>query len=114
YNGRRIRKGSTRIISLDQSIDGEGGPHSFATPTDDSDTGKLQQALQSGDDEAISKALSEQLAQAANITISLDSAVFDDGTVIGPDNAGSFDMLQAAIAAKKDLLVSIMLGLKVH
>ena len=35
--------------------------------------------------------------------VSLDSVLFDDGTLVGPDHAGSFDKLLARVQAEKDV-----------
>lgn len=53
--------------------------------------------------------LNTELERAASVNVSLDCAVFDDGSCVGPDTLGFFDQLQAQVQAKKDLLQMIHL-----
>jgi hypothetical protein len=48
-----------------------------------------------------------QLAGAVSVTASLDCAVFDDGTAVGPDTSNFFSQVEGQVQAKKDLLRSI-------
>ncbi|HVF55788.1 MAG TPA: hypothetical protein VM934_06535 [Pyrinomonadaceae bacterium] len=52
-----------------------------------------------------------ELAKFTDITVSLDGVFFDDGTFVGPDTTGFFDMVKAEVVAKRDLLSDIALGL---
>ncbi len=50
-------------------------------------------------------------ARLAHITVSIDAAFFDDGTFVGPDTTNFFDQTKAVIAARRDLLNEIAVGL---
>lgn len=56
--------------------------------------------------------LQRDLENAASITITLDGAMFEDGTFVGPDNSGYFNQLKAQINAKYDLLNGILKALQ--
>lgn len=49
----------------------------------------------------------QQLKGAVSITASLDCAVFDDGTSVGPDTSDFFSQVDGQVQAKKDLLRAI-------
>jgi len=51
-----------------------------------------------------------QSPYAVAIAVSLDSVLFDDGTLVGPDKAGSFDQLTARIQAEKDIHAILLNG----
>ena len=44
-----------------------------------------------------------QLPNEGPIALTLDSVLFEDGTLVGPDKSGSFDQLTARIQAEKDV-----------
>ena len=48
--------------------------------------------------------LCQKKSPASNVSVTLDAAVFDDGTVVGPDSLNYFGQLNAEIQAKEDLL----------
>jgi hypothetical protein len=48
--------------------------------------------------------LKAAVAGASSLTVSIDGAVFEDGTFVGPDGQGFLAKLQAQLKAKKDLL----------
>ena len=113
FNGRKIKKNSVRISSWDPTIDDDGGPTAgFSGPVSPSLQDRFVQALRSGDDSALSEVIADQLRGAASITMTLDGALFADGTFVGPDTGGLFNKLNAEVSAKHDLLRSISLALK--
>jgi hypothetical protein len=53
--------------------------------------------------------LSDQLAQISSITVSIDAAIFQDGSFVGPDTTGMFSRMQAEIDAKREILDALAL-----
>lgn len=113
FSGRKIRQNSARIISWDPSLEDDGAPVAgFGGPVDSAQLNVFNDALQRGDDLALTQALAEQLNQASNITMTLDAALFEDGTFVGPDTGGLFVRTRAELSAKHDLIKSITLALR--
>lgn len=54
--------------------------------------------------------LNTELGRYASITVTLDGALFDDGTFVGPDASGFFGAVKAEVDAKFDLLAEIRNG----
>jgi hypothetical protein len=52
-----------------------------------------------------------EAAQCTAITVSIDAAVFDDGTFVGPDTSNFFNQTKAVIDAKRDFLIELSAGL---
>lgn len=52
-----------------------------------------------------------EAAQYTAITVSIDAAVFDDGTFVGPDTGNFFNQTKAVIDAKRDFLNELSAGL---
>ncbi len=52
-----------------------------------------------------------EAAQCTAITVSIDAAVFDDGTFVGPDTSNFFNQTKAVIEAKRDFLNELAAGL---
>lgn len=50
-------------------------------------------------------------AECTAITVSIDAAVFDDGTFVGPDTSNFFNQTKAVIDAKRDFLKELSAGL---
>jgi hypothetical protein len=64
------------------------------------------------DDESLLENLRTELDHATEITISIDGAVFSDGTFVGPDETGYFSQFKAQIAAKFDLLRGTVIAIQ--
>lgn len=62
---------------------------------------------------ALIDSLASQLTNSQSLTVSLDAAIFDDGTLVGPDSAGLFDRLQAQIDAQDHLVRDAIRGVGV-
>jgi hypothetical protein len=58
------------------------------------------------------RSLNSELKNYTSITVSLDGALFDDGTFVGPDSAGFFAEIKAQVDAKYDLLREIESGIQ--
>jgi hypothetical protein len=52
-----------------------------------------------------------EAAQCSAITVTIDAAVFDDGTFVGPDTSNFFNQTKAVIEAKRDFLNELSAGL---
>src|SRR5215831_7363251 len=116
--GSVIRPGSSQLSSLLPVPRGapNGGPMSFgwggsfpgAPPM--AEAGSHGQS-QSGspDDRIVASAAryaeleTQQLSVSSKISVSIDGAVFEDGSFVGPDETGFFSRLQSEIKAKHDL-----------
>jgi len=59
---------------------------------------------------ALIEMFSSELGRADTLTVTLDAAVFDDGTFAGPDSFGYFEQLQSLIRAKRELLQIALSG----
>lgn len=109
-----IRRNSARFAALGslerQAQRGLGSSVGRATNQDD--IAQIQQARQEQNENLLAERLSQQLSQATNITVSIDSAVFDDGTFVGPDLSQYFEQLRAGVTAKNDLLRGMLLALR--
>ena len=66
-----------------------------------------EQLQKSQGDAAVRVALTNELAQATDLTVSIDGLFFDDGTFIGPNTTGFFERMQAIVNAKLDLVRDI-------
>lgn len=64
------------------------------------------QRQKSGDtlETAIRSQLTTELAEATDLTVSLDGVFFEDGSFVGPNTTGFFETMQAIVNAKLDLL----------
>jgi hypothetical protein len=54
--------------------------------------------------------LTSRLNQGTGMTASLDGAFFEDGTFVGQDKSGFFDIFKAEVNAKQDLMFQIVSG----
>lgn len=111
-SGISIKAKSTRYVSVASSIGkqeeagdtagiqgGTGGNSSGSV-----DASRIQQMGVERNERALIDVLGTELAQSESLTVTLDAAVFDDGTFVGPDSLNYFERLQATIQAKRDLL----------
>jgi hypothetical protein len=61
-------------------------------------------------DTALIDQLGAELLRAESMTVTLDAAIFNDGSFVGPDSLGYFDQMQSLIKAKRDLLEAALSG----
>ncbi len=102
--GPAVRPGSRRFVTLVSQVsqgNGIGSGPNLHTTGDGSDVGNSP--IVNGSSGAPEEATTE-LQQASDLTVSVDSAVFDDGRSVGPDAGRHFDRLQALLNARNDLL----------
>lgn len=66
-----------------------------------------RQGSAGGEDGELLESLHASLGHATGLTVTLDCAVFEDGTAVGPDAAGFFMKFKAQVDAKRDLLLMI-------
>lgn len=98
--GKAIRKKSFRLVTsvpLPYEQDGEAGSGMVGGLDADQPQG-------SGDIAPLVGRLNKQLEEATSVTVSIDGAMFDDGTFVGPDTGGYFGQLRAYVNSKNDLL----------
>lgn len=93
---------STLNLEADDSQSGMTGAF-----RDQSLAQQAQSSLQTGDRAAFFNALSMSLPQYTNITVSIDWAIFEDGTFVGSDTSGFFAKFEAQRNAKYDLLAQM-------
>jgi hypothetical protein len=98
----QIEPNSSKLLSL-IATDGSGILRVDLTPTEAEAAKKGKQP----DRETLRKRVYQQLASYSDITVSIDAAIFDDGTLVGPDTTGFFDRVNAVLDAKRNLLESI-------
>lgn len=70
-------------------------------------TDQPRQGSAGGEEGVLLESLHASLGHATGLTVTLDCAVFDDGTAVGPDDAGFFMKFKAQVDAKRDLLLMI-------
>lgn len=81
------------------------------------------ESIRKGSDNVSSKEISEDdsqnknelirnqiLARCSEVIVSIDGAIFDDGTFVGTDTTGFFNMTKAFVEAKRNLTDSIITG----
>ena len=114
--GVSIRANSGRYVSLASSIgesqDPEASLGGGVGVSSEADLDQIQRAGAGRDQAALIHTLAAQLARAESLTVSLDGAVFDEGSFVGADSLDYFTQLQAAINAKRDLLQSSLLAVQ--
>jgi hypothetical protein len=57
------------------------------------------------------QSVASQLGQ-GDLTVTLDGAFFNDGTFVGPDRTGYFEIFKAEVTAKHDLLIRVVAASK--
>jgi hypothetical protein len=57
------------------------------------------------------QSVASQLGQ-GDLTVALDGAFFNDGTFVGPDRTGYFDIFKAEVTAKHDLMAQVVTASK--
>jgi hypothetical protein len=89
---------------VSQSQPSEGGTGGGWVVVGDPNSTETQDLLKSPNGTQALKALNAELARYVSITISFDGAFFDDGTFVGPDATGFFELIKAQVDAKHDPL----------
>lgn len=115
-----VKKGSKRFFTMiptpfetsDGSGSGGSGSGAFATRIQNDEVEKLQAAGRTRDITPIIAKLSEQLNLATDITVSIESALFDDGAFVGPPGDQEFVKYKASITAKRDLFMEMRAAVK--
>ncbi len=106
--GAAIAPRSMRYVSITAPVteSSQDGLISTSTvnPVATDSAGQIAQLGSAKNETALVDLLSAELASAESLTVSLDAAVFDDGTSVGPDTSGLFAQLKAEMEAQDDLL----------
>lgn len=114
--GVSIRANSSRYVSLVTSLGESQDPEASLDigvgTASATDLDPIRQAAADKNEAVLIDDLAAQLARAVSLTVSLDVAVFDDGSFVGVDSLGYVPQLQAALDAKRDLLQSSLLAMQ--
>lgn len=98
-----IEAGAVRCLAwsgaIDAEMEGTLGSSSIGNQT-----------LKEADSALVRAQLTNELADASDMTVSVDGVFFDDGTFVGPNNTGFFERIQAIVNAKTDLLKDLALA----
>ena len=106
--GSRVVANGSRFVAVASSI---SYPMQYGISSGTgSDSGSFSPPVEP-DDKILLDKFRNELDQASEITITLDGAVFSDGTFVGPDESGYFGQLKAQIAAKFDILRGAVIAL---
>jgi hypothetical protein len=62
-------------------------------------------------DDAALKHANNEMSQYVSITVTIDGAIFDDGTFVGPDTTNYFYQMEGLVTAKRDVLTEVKAGL---
>ncbi len=111
--GVRLKPHKARYISLIGSTGAAQGPGIEATANDvtsEQDVVKMRQLGQERDRDQVLAILATELGRSQSVTATLDAAVFDDGTVVGPDSFNYLEQLQVIVKAKRDILEDVLSG----
>lgn len=109
-----IKKNSTRFFTMIPTpFEADGGSSGAAAAKIEKEEGeRFQEASRTGDVKPIIAKITETLNQATDITVSIESVLFDDGEFVGSAGDEEFIKLKASISAKYDLLKEIDTSLK--
>jgi hypothetical protein len=107
--GNRIIPNSSRYVALATSASYpiQPGIHIGIGTTNDNSA-----SVTMLDDNELIETFRAELEQATDVTITLDGAVFSDGTFVGTNETGYFEQLKAQVAAKFDILKGCAIALK--
>lgn len=83
-------------------------PHSFRFMTPEHNLGPDSELPQWTTNESYLSHRAAQLAVGADLQISLDGAFFDDGTFVGPNQSGYFELFKAEVDTKQELFDKVM------
>jgi hypothetical protein len=102
-----LRPQKARVFSLFAYADGfEVSLSNTSNSVADAEKGEdLSQALNTT---GILASKTSELAHTTAITVSVDAALFDDGTFVGPNTTHYFERLQAQLGSKQDLVKELM------
>jgi len=102
-----LRPQKARVFSLFAYADGfEVSLSNTSNSVADAEKGEnLSQALNMT---GILASKTSELAHTTAITVSVDAALFDDGTFVGPNTTHYFERLQAQLGSKQDLVRQLM------
>lgn len=109
--GVSIRSNSSRYVSLTSSIgqsEEVGIMSSMGSDASNVDAGQIQQIGAEENEAALLDLLGTELARAESLTVTLDVAIFDDGSFIGPDSLNYIEAIEAQVAAKRQLLDGVL------
>src|SRR5205823_9882488 len=98
-----VRPGTARLFSLlavppGTNRDASSGGGSFSSAQPNRPGGG-----EPGSTESLKQAGSQLLSKCAELIASIDGVFFDDGTFVGPDQAGLFDQVKTQVEAKLEL-----------
>jgi hypothetical protein len=114
--GQVIKPHSTRYFSPLVALDLEGGNSGILGTVgnfpNSATANQAQQALRDKNQIAFFRALSSTLSEYSSLTVSIDWAIFEDGSFVGPDTSGFFAKFEAHRNAKYDLLYEIARDIK--
>ncbi len=110
-----IRRGSKRLFTMvptpfetnpQRQDANSSGMGSFRIGKNDN-VDELRNIASTGDISPIISMLVNRMNQATDITVSVESVLFEDGAFVGPPNDLEFSKLRASITAKYDVLSSM-------
>jgi len=104
-----IKKSSARFFTLIPTpSETEGGSRGvMATRVRDEEVEAFRESGRVNGITPFVNKITEQLSNATDVTVSLESVLFDDGEFVGPAGDEEFVKLKASVAAKHDLLTEI-------
>jgi hypothetical protein len=112
-SGNVIKPGSVLFCSPAGTLDIDQAPAGgrsnliiISMPQKTETVNEIGQVPQENPERKLSK-FATQLSQLSSITVSLDGALFDDGTFVGPDSTKFFSWIMSKLNAKLDLLQEV-------
>lgn len=109
--GVRLKPQKARYLSLVEATgtaQNSGIQGSARGGDSEADATRLQEAGRNR--EQALAVLATVVNRSQSVTATLDAAIFDDGTVVGPDSLNYFEELQGIVKAKRDLLEDVLSG----
>lgn len=104
-----IKKNGSRFFTMIPTPfeSDSGSTVGAVTQINEAEVKRFQDAARKGEITPFIVQLNEKISQATDITVSIESVLFDDGSFVGPPSDPEFVKLKASITAKYDLLKEI-------
>jgi hypothetical protein len=109
-----IKKNSKRFFTMIPTpLETQAGTSgTFATRIEPEEVDRFQVAPWSNDMNPFVSKITEQLHKSTDVTVTIESVLFDDGEFVGPAGDQQFIKLKASVTAKHDLLKEIKTAVK--